>query len=69
MRGDVLVVDVATGKAWTSELPQGYSWGKENYPTPTELWGTIAPTGYDEYASAVVRVPYADMTQIQTGLP
>ena len=26
------------------------------------------PSGYDEYASAIVRVPYADMLQIQAGL-
>jgi len=69
LRGDALVVDVSTGRAWTSDLPQGYSWGEQNYPTPTELWGSIAPTGNDEYASGIVRVPYADMTQIQTGLP
>ncbi len=67
--GEALVVDVSTGRAWTSDLPQGYSWGEQNYPAPSELWGTIAPTGNDEYASAVVRVPYGDMTQIQTGLP
>ncbi len=70
LRTDALVVDVETGRAWTSDLPQGYAWGDRNYPTATELWGAISPnpimTGY---AYTIARVPYADMTQIQAAMP
>lgn len=67
---DAFVVDVGTGQAWLSELPQNYVWGNQNYPTVTELWGAIAPVRYvPEYAYTVARVPYSDMQQIQTGMP
>jgi hypothetical protein len=67
---DAFVVDVETGQAWQSELPQDYVWGTQNYPTATELWGTIAPDrSVAGYAYTVARVPYADMQQIQGGMP
>jgi hypothetical protein len=68
-RAGAFVANVATGQAWQSELPQGYSWGNRNYPTATELWGTIALQYVAEYAYTVARVPYADMQQIQAGMP
>jgi len=67
---DAFVVDVGTGQAWLSELPQNYVWGNRNYPTATELWGAIAPQSYVAgYAYTVARVPYSDMQQLQSGPP
>jgi hypothetical protein len=67
---DAFVVNVETGQAWQSELPQDYVWGTRNFPTATELWGTIAPErSVAEYAYTVARVPYADMQQIQAAMP
>jgi len=65
-----LVVQVDTGRAWSSDLPQGYVWGGRNYPAPTELWGAVSPDHYNvQYAYTIGRVPYADMTQIQAKMP
>ena len=65
-----LVVQVDSGHAWTSDLPDNYVWGGRNYPTPTELWGAVSPGHYvPAYAYTVARVPYADMKQIQSALP
>jgi hypothetical protein len=66
---DAFVVNVATGQTWQSALPQGYSWGNQNYPTATELWGTIALQYLTGYGYTVARVPYADMQQIQARMP
>jgi hypothetical protein len=67
---DAFVVNVNTGQAWVSDLPDDYVWGDQNYPTATELWGTISVDhNVSAYAYTVARVPYADMQQIQGGLP
>ncbi len=63
------VVQVDTGRAWTSDLPQNYLWGGQSYPTATELWGAVADRYDSAYAYTVARVPYADMQQIQSALP
>ncbi len=70
LHSDALVVEVDTGRAWKSDLPQGYVWGDRNYPTPTELWGAISPNPIvTDKAYTIARVPYADMTQIQAAMP
>jgi hypothetical protein len=70
VHSDAFVVNVDTGQAWVSDLPQHYVWGDENYPTANELWGTISPDrNVAEYAYTVARVPYSDMNEIQTGMP
>lgn len=67
---DSLVVDVETGRAWKSDLPQNFVWGEQSYPTATELWGGIMPNLYSGAAAlTIARVPYADMTQIQAAMP
>lgn len=64
------VVQVDSGRAWISDLPDGYAWGPQNYPTATELWGGVEFGGYDSaYAYTIARVPYADMQQIQAAPP
>ncbi len=61
---------IVTGHAWVSSLPQKYVWGGQSYPTATELWGAVTPDLYaPDKALTIARVPYADMTEIQTAMP
>lgn len=70
LHSDSFVVDVQTGRAWKSDLPQNFMWGKRSYPTATELWGGIMPDLYSGSAAlTIARVPYTDMTQIQAAMP
>lgn len=70
VHSQAFVVQVSTGQAWVSDLPQNYAWGVQNYPTATELWGAVSPNRYvPGYAYTVARVPYADMQRIQAALP
>ncbi len=70
VHSDSFVVDVETGRAWKSDLPDNYVWGDQSYPTATELWGGVTPNLYSGTAAlTIARVPYADMTQIQAAMP
>jgi hypothetical protein len=64
VRAAALVVRVDDGQALRSELPNGYSWGYELYPTPTELWGAITPGPMISFET-VARVPYSRMQAVK----
>jgi hypothetical protein len=60
-----IVVRLADGLAWRSQLPEGHTWGAYTFPAPEELWGAAVPNVLIGNAESLIRVPYAAMEVLQ----
>jgi hypothetical protein len=68
VRSGALVVEIKTGRALRSELPDGFSYGYGLFTSESELWGAITRDPlihFETYA----RVPYSAMTLVQSEFP
>jgi hypothetical protein len=64
-----IVVRLADGLAWRSQLPEGHTWGAYTFPAPDELWGAAVPNVLIGNAESLIRVPYSAMEVLQQPKP
>jgi hypothetical protein len=65
-RAGAIVIDLGSHTARRSELPQGYSWGYELYPTAGALLGPVTPGPMLSFET-IARVPYETMAIVPPG--
>ena len=68
IRSGALVVELASGRASRSELPDGYSYGYGLFTSASELWGAITP-GPLLHFETYIRVPYGSLETVQAKFP